>query len=684
MLSLGRELHTHSVCFWLNLRLRQVAAHVSSWLFFMGFLHLAGFSALSVSRPSSSTGLVAQALQNGLARLPPMGYNSWNDVGCDVDETIVLERARYLKESGLAALGYEYVNLDDCWQADARDQDTQKLVADPHRFPNGIRAVADQIHALGLKFGIYTDRGTETCAGRPGSHQYEAVDARQFAIDWAVDFVKIDNCYAEQTQTAELDGFQAFRDALLKNQRREHPVLYSVCGGGWQHPFVSDLRFYAMPPFGAPLANMWRISADVTDVLSLLDALRRFRDLQAYGSPGGWNDLDMLIASSPNPAHRSVQAKLIYMDPAVSRTQFSLYCVIGAPLLLGAPLDSRPSPKELADHRELETNEEDFYGGRARTINQEQGGQVDREATPAFGPDLSSELFFLHSSKNVSSRSPTEWDLTTYRNGLLISVNQQARRQGGIVSYGFLDLTHVAAREIVLTASDLVQHSSIGLGRLLGAADHLDRECGGPLRCSPKKGFTEKFLKENVRSRDAPELYHERRDQVRDQSSGPVGSQRRAIYSSHSAIAMIFTNFKPAAADVSCDAACWAKMSLSAFQHGTELVGVDAWAEHTGALTASNFEQVSKQSVTNVEAADDFHVQHAHREFVTPNENDEAVLPRHRTPETQTIFYRAIVGEKFTVRVPARGGSITIIFAKREQMVRQNKNSVLHFGKALW
>jgi hypothetical protein len=134
----------------------------------------------------------ASALENGLARTPPMGFNDWNAFGCDVSEELIKETADFFVSSGMKDAGYEYVNIDDCWMTHQRDAQG-RLVPDPVKFPDGIDGTADYVHARGLKLGIYEDAGTATCAGYPGSLGHEEIDAQTFA-DWGVDYLKYDNC----------------------------------------------------------------------------------------------------------------------------------------------------------------------------------------------------------------------------------------------------------------------------------------------------------------------------------------------------------------------------------------------------------------------------------------------------------------------------------------------------------
>jgi alpha-galactosidase len=145
----------------------------------------------------------AVALDNDLAATPPMGWNSWNTFGCAIDEDLIKSTADHLVSSGLAAKGYRYVNIDDCWQAPQRDP-AGRLQADPTRFPSGIKALADHVHAQGLKLGIYSTAGTGTCQRLPGSLGHEDLDARTFA-SWGVDYLKYDHCFTEKSALPDID-----------------------------------------------------------------------------------------------------------------------------------------------------------------------------------------------------------------------------------------------------------------------------------------------------------------------------------------------------------------------------------------------------------------------------------------------------------------------------------------------
>jgi alpha-galactosidase len=253
----------------------------------------------------------ALGLNNGLARTPAMGYNTWNDYQCNVTEDDVKNCANALVNSGLAKLGYNYVNLDDCWAWGRYPNGT--IYADPTTFPSGIASLASYVHSLGLKFGIYTDRGFYTCQKRPGSKNYEQIDAETYA-SWGVDYLKEDSCYSLSHDREEsLQDYSVMRDALNSTGR---PIYFSLCG--WH-------EWYAPP--GQSLGNSWRIANDDTDWSTVLTSINANANLSEYAGPGGWNDPDMLIGTG-----------YFNLTNAQSRTQFSMWAVMAAPLLIGSNL----------------------------------------------------------------------------------------------------------------------------------------------------------------------------------------------------------------------------------------------------------------------------------------------------------------------------------------------------------
>jgi alpha-galactosidase len=227
--------------------------------------------------------LPAPAVDDGLARTPPMGFNNWNTTHCrdEFGEAMVKGVADYFVASGLKDAGYQYVNIDDCWALPQRDTDGN-LVPHPVRFPNGIKAVADYVHAKGLKFGIYTSAGTKTCnrdGGFPGGLDHEQQDANLFA-SWGVDYLKYDNCNNQGRDPIE--RYTKMRDALARTGR---PIVYSICEWGQNKPWL----------WAQDVGHLWRTTGDISDNFgSLKSIIGKNLPLAQYAKPGAWNDPDML------------------------------------------------------------------------------------------------------------------------------------------------------------------------------------------------------------------------------------------------------------------------------------------------------------------------------------------------------------------------------------------------------
>ena len=214
---------------------------------------------------------------------------------------------------GLHKYGYEYINIDDCW-ATGRNKTTGAIIEDPKAFPEGMKAVADYVHSKGLKFGIYTDRGTATCVGRPGSQGYEKIDAETYA-SWGCDYLKEDSCNAPTDHETAFKQYGIMRDALNATGRH---IFFALCG--WSN-------WYA--PVGKTLGNSWRYGYDVNNWQSAWgNSIDAATSVATYAGPGGWNDPDALIGTSPSAA--------VHMTKTQSRTQFSLWAVMAAPLIIGS------------------------------------------------------------------------------------------------------------------------------------------------------------------------------------------------------------------------------------------------------------------------------------------------------------------------------------------------------------
>jgi alpha-galactosidase len=285
-------------------------------------------------------------LRDGLAPTPPMGWNSWNRFQKTIDERLIGETAEAIVASGMRDAGYRYVVIDDGWEAPARDA-SGDLVADPDRFPRGIAALAERVHALGLRFGIYTDAGTKTCGGLPGSLGYEFRDARQFAA-WGVDYVKIDWCHTDGLGPRALYAKWAL--ALAAARR---PIVFSICEWGRAHPW------HWAPTIG----HLWRTTGDIQDRWdSLLAILERNAGLHPYAGPDHWNDPDMLEVGNGG------------MNDAEYRAHFSLWAMLAAPLMAGNDVRAMSeSTREILGAPEVIAIDQDVLGKQGRRLRAGQG-----------------------------------------------------------------------------------------------------------------------------------------------------------------------------------------------------------------------------------------------------------------------------------------------------------------------
>jgi alpha-galactosidase len=296
------------------------------------------------------------ALDDGLARTPPMGWNSWNKFACHVTEDAVRGVAGAMVESGMKDAGYQYIVIDDCWQT-GRDAEGN-IQADATRFPSGIKALADYVHALGLKFGIYSDAGRKTCGGRPGSRGYEFQDARTYA-KWGVDYLKYDWCSADGQTTQE--SYALMRDALKLAGR---PIVFSLCEWGNSKPWT----------WGPAVGHLWRTTTDIMDVwegrkqgngagaATIADMQVELAD---FAGPGHWNDPDMLEVGNGG------------MSDAEYRSHFSLWCMMAAPLIAGNDVaNMKPETHDILTNREAIAVDQDALGKQGKRIRHENGQDV--------------------------------------------------------------------------------------------------------------------------------------------------------------------------------------------------------------------------------------------------------------------------------------------------------------------
>jgi alpha-galactosidase len=271
------------------------------------------------------------ALNNGLARTPPMGFNTWNYFGCRnssghgaINEALMKGIADAFVSKGMADVGYQYVNLDDCYMSANRNS-SGGLAVDPTLFPKGMRELTDYVHSKGLKSGLYTDVGNITCAscygtgGFPGILNHEQQDADTF-VAWGIDYVKVDFCCFSGTAVTT---YAKFRDCLKAAVTRmkptvptAHPILFSICNWGNQNPWL----------WGDTVGNSWRTTNDIGNNWgSMLGNSDNSQSHYANARIGSWNDPDMLEVGYGDFATNYAQA----------RAHFSLWCIEAAPLIAG-------------------------------------------------------------------------------------------------------------------------------------------------------------------------------------------------------------------------------------------------------------------------------------------------------------------------------------------------------------
>ena len=324
--------------------------------------HLGSFIAAAALLVGRGQSVAAQRL----AATPPMGFNTWNKFACNVSEDLVKGMADAMATSGMKDVGYRYVVIDDCWQV-SRDG-KGAIVADPGRFPNGMKALADYIHGKGLQFGIYTDLGTKTCAGRPGSYGHHSQDAKTYA-SWGVDYVKVDWCHADSLSAAA--QYRSFRRALEASGR---PIVLSICEWGTNNPWE----------WGPSTGQLWRTTADIDDNWGsmITIALANERHPQSAG-PGHWNDPDMLEVGNGG------------MSLDEYRTHFTLWAIMAAPLIAGNDLRAMtPEIKAILTNRDVIAVNQDPLGIQGRIVA-DNGDGVQTWAKPLRGGAVAAALVNL-------------------------------------------------------------------------------------------------------------------------------------------------------------------------------------------------------------------------------------------------------------------------------------------------
>lgn len=314
--------------------------------------------------------LKLDAAKPTLAATPPMGWNSWNKFACNITEDLVRKEADAMVSSGMKAAGYQYIVIDDCWQK-SRDVDGN-IQADAERFPSGIKALADYVHGKGLKFGLYSDAGSATCGGRPGSAGHEFQDAHQYAR-WGVDYLKYDWCY---TGPRNAEAAYTIMAKALRESGRD--IVLSICEWGT-----------ASPGLWAPaLGHLWRTTGDIFDgwegKKEWSHGMTNILDMQAelwrYSGPNQWNDADMLEVGNGG------------MTTIEYESHFSLWAMLAAPLMAGNDLSKMDADTlRILTNKDVIAVDQDTLGQQGKRIWKE--GNLEIWARPLKGGDYAVVLF---------------------------------------------------------------------------------------------------------------------------------------------------------------------------------------------------------------------------------------------------------------------------------------------------
>ena len=255
-----------------------------------------------------------------IIRKPPMGWNTWNTFGPNINEQLILESAKAMVDTGLKDAGYEYIVIDDMWSLKERDANG-RLQPDPVKFPHGMKYIADYVHSLGLKFGMYSCGGYLTCGGYPGSYGHEWTDAQTFA-EWGVDYLKYDYCF----HPASVDAASVYRRMGLALANCGRDILFSACSWGVDHTrqWIRETG-----------AHVWRSTGDINDSwISIKDIAQSQMQAQEYNAPGCYNDMDMLVVGMNNQGNVSLGG----CTEDEYRLHFSLWAFLQSPLMIGCDI----------------------------------------------------------------------------------------------------------------------------------------------------------------------------------------------------------------------------------------------------------------------------------------------------------------------------------------------------------
>ena len=279
-------------------------------------------------------------MQKPLAPTPPMGWNSWNTFSWNIHADLIKTSADAMVETGLRDAGYEYIVIDDCWSL--KERENGRLVPDPQKFPEGMKAVSDYVHSKGLKFGMYSCAGTHTCAGYPGSFEHEFEDAETFA-SWGVDYLKYDYCY----KPGAADGANLYRRMGMALRNCGRDIVFSACNWGADgvHEWIRQTG-----------AQLFRSTGDIQDNWASIERLTRSQlGKECYGGPFCHNDMDMLVVGMHGHSDNEWIAEVVGgCNTTEYKTHFALWALMNSPLMIGCDIRSMtPETKEILTNKDI-------------------------------------------------------------------------------------------------------------------------------------------------------------------------------------------------------------------------------------------------------------------------------------------------------------------------------------------
>ncbi|KAG8092087.1 hypothetical protein GUJ93_ZPchr0012g19792 [Zizania palustris] len=298
-----------------------------------------------------------RAFENGLARTPQMGWNSWNHFFCGINEEIIKETADALVNTGLAKLGYQYVNIDDCWAESDRDYQGN-FVPNRQTFPSGIKALADYVHAKGLKLGIYSDAGSRTCSNKmPGSLDHEEQDVKTFA-SWGVDYLKYDNC--NDAGRTIMERYTRMSNAMKTYGKS---IFFSLCEWGKENPAT----------WAGRMGNSWRTTDDIADNWGSMTS----RADQMTNGPHMPDLVDGTMCCAQISDPDMLEVGNGGMSNAEYRSHFSIWALAKAPLLIGCDVRSMSQQtKDIISNWEVIAVNQDTLGVQGKKVQSDNGLEV--------------------------------------------------------------------------------------------------------------------------------------------------------------------------------------------------------------------------------------------------------------------------------------------------------------------